>query len=332
MKFGKIKINKGERRKVFLDVGALYDYTNLSIPIEVIRGDKEGPVMFVSAAIHGDEINGVEIIKRLLHFLKNKKIKGTLIVVPVVNVFGFNLKSRYLPDRRDLNRSFPGSKKGSLAKRLAYVFMKQVVEKCTHGIDFHTGSVHRSNLPQIRACLDHEETKKLALLFKAPVVINSNLRDGSLRDAARKKNICMLLFEGGQALRFEEDVIKVGLKGCISVMRAIGMLPKLKKTILTKKNKDAFIAKGSFWVRAGRSGSFRAMKKLGDTVSPGETLAIVSDTFGENEFEIKIDESGIIIGISDLPLVNRGDAMFHVATFKNTKRVRKAIDRIDEIN
>lgn len=329
MKFGNIKVNRGERQKIFLDVGALYDYTNLSIPIEVIRGKKDGPVLFVSAAIHGDEINGVEIIKRLLHFLKRKKINGTLIVVPVVNVFGFNLKSRYLPDRRDLNRSFPGSKKGSLAKRLAYVFMKQVVEKCTHGIDFHTGSLHRSNLPQIRACLDHEETKKLALLFKAPVVINSNLRDGSLREAARKKNISMLLFEGGQALRFEEDVIKVGLKGCISVMRAIGMLPKLK---LTKKIKDAFIAKDSFWIRAGRSGSFRVLKKLGDTVATGETIAIVSDTFGENEFEIKTDESGIIIGISDVPLVNRGDAMFHIATFKNTKKVRQAIDRIDEIN
>ncbi|MCI5072721.1 succinylglutamate desuccinylase/aspartoacylase family protein [bacterium] len=331
MKFGKEKVNKGECKTIHLDVGALYDYTNLSIPIEVIRGKKDGPVLFVSAAIHGDEINGVEIIKRLLQYLKTKTISGSLIIVPVVNVFGFNAKSRYLPDRRDLNRSFPGSKKGSLARRIAYIFMKQVVEKCTHGIDLHTGSLHRSNLPQIRACLDHDETRRLASVFNAPVIIDSSLRDGSLREAARKKNISMLLFEGGQALRFEEDVIRVGLKGCIAVMRDIGMLRKSKKSDV-KRHKKAYIAKDSFWLRAGRSGSFRTLKKLGETVSVGETLAVISDTFGNHEYEVKTDENGIIIGISNIPLVNRGDAMFHIATFENVSKVRKAIDRIEDIN
>ena len=195
-------IKPGERKKIFLRIAALYDYTDISIPIEVIRGKVDGPILFISAAIHGDEINGVEIVKRVLKRVSIDKLKGTLIAIPIVNVFGFNNLSRYLPDRRDLNRSFPGQKNGSLASRLASIFMKEIVHKCTHGIDLHTGAVHRTNLPQIRACLDDAATKTLAKSFGVPVVIDSTLRDGSLREAARRKGIPMLLFEGGEALRF----------------------------------------------------------------------------------------------------------------------------------
>jgi predicted deacylase len=195
---GGVKIKRGERVKIQLDYAALYDYTKLTIPVEVIRGKEKGPVLFISAAIHGDELNGIEIIRTLSKKKFLKRLKGTLILVPIVNVFGFHNQSRYLPDRRDLNRSFPGSKSGSLASRLAYIFMKEIVSKCTHGIDLHTGAIHRTNLPQIRACLDDLKTKELAEGFGAPVVINSNLRDGSLREAARRKKVSMLLFEGGE--------------------------------------------------------------------------------------------------------------------------------------
>ncbi|MFZ8934673.1 MAG: succinylglutamate desuccinylase/aspartoacylase family protein, partial [Bacteriovoracaceae bacterium] len=229
---GKEKVLRGQRKKVLVESAALYDYTKLNIPIEVVRGNSKGPVLFISAAIHGDEINGTEIIRRILKRVKIKNLCGTLIAIPVVNVFGFNNKSRYLPDRRDLNRSFPGNSKGSLAGRLAKIFMTEVVSNCSHGIDLHTGSIHRTNLPQIRACLDDENTKILAEGFGVPVIINSKLRDGSLREAARKKNVSMLLFEGGQALRFEENIIRVGLRGCFSVMKSIGMIkskPSFKK-------------------------------------------------------------------------------------------------------
>ena len=327
LKIGTEKIRLGERKKFQLEVGSLYAQTKLNIPIEVIRGKEDGPTLFISAAIHGDEINGVEILKRLLQRPVLNRLKGTLIAVPVVNVFGFNNKSRYLPDRRDLNRSFPGSSKGSLASRLAYIFTKEIVNKCTHGIDLHTGAIHRSNLSQIRACLDDPITNDIAKQFGVPVLINSQLRDGSLREAARKKNVKMLLFEGGEALRFNENVIKSGLNGCLSVMRYIGMLPPVRSSsALEKRQAKAYVAKDSFWVRAGHSGSFRSRKKLGDSVVKGDILAVISDPFGAQSVNIVAPEEGIVVGKSTIPLVNRGDAVFHVATFRNVKKVKTELD------
>lgn len=316
----------GERKNVLLRTASLYDRTGLSIPIEVIRGKLDGPTLFISAAIHGDEINGVEIIKRLLARKALKRLRGTLILAPIVNVFGFNNKSRYLPDRRDLNRSFPGSKTGSLASRVANIFMKEVVSKCTHGIDLHTGAIHRANLPQIRACLDDAETKKLATKFGVPVVIHAGTRDGSLREAARRKNVKILLYEGGQALRFEEGPIKTGLAGCLSVMKEIGMLPLNQATIPDPSaQKQVFIAKDSFWVRAPSSGSFHAKKRLGSAVKEGDLLATISDPFGGNPTHVVSPYPGIVIGLSKIPLVNAGEAMFHVATFKDVRKVKQAI-------
>ncbi len=326
---GGTKIKRGERIKLQLDCAALYDYTKLTIPVEVIRGVEKGPVLFISAAIHGDELNGIEIIRKLLKKKFLKKIKGTLILVPIVNVFGVLNKSRYLPDRRDLNRSFPGSRNGSLANRLAYIFMKEIVSKCTHGIDLHTAAIHRTNLPQIRACLDDKVTKELAEGFGAPVVINSNLRDGSLREAARRKNVSMLLFEGGEALRFEENIISKGLRGCISVMNKIGMVTDIKPL---KKKSNIFIAKSSFWVRAPRSGIFSVHKKIGANISEGDLLAVISDPFGGESLNIIADEDGILIGAALLPLVNQGDAMFHIATFRDSAKVKRAIEKHNEFD
>jgi len=327
---GKNLIKPGERKVLHLSVASLYDYTQLKIPVEVICGKKAGPTLFISAAIHGDEINGVEIIRRLLNKKFINKLNGTLIAVPIVNVFGFNNRSRYLPDRRDLNRSFPGSKKGSLASNLAHIFMREIVRKCTHGIDLHTGAIHRSNLPQVRACIEDPETLKLAKDFGVPVIIHSATRDGSLREAARKKKIPMLLFEGGEALRFEENIIKSGVNGCISVMKNIGMLDSLVKTSLPKPpKKKTFIATDSTWERAPHSGCLSFKKKIGDYVKVGDILAIISDPFGTNKHAITSQNSGIIIGITKIPLVNKGDAVFHTATFTNSSKVKHAIDLSD---
>jgi predicted deacylase len=324
-------IMPGERKLVQIDVAGLFDYTRISIPVEVIRGKEDGPVLFISAAIHGDEINGTEIINRILNRKIFKNIKGTLIAVPIVNVFGFNTLSRYLPGRRDLNRSFPGSSNGALASQLAKIFMKEVVLKCTHGIDLHTAAIHRSNLPQIRACLDDKETELLAKDFGVPVILHSQLRDGSLREAARQKNIPILLFEGGEALRFDEEVIRSGVKGCVSVMRKIGMLsaPVLKKSV--KRKARTYIAKGSSWIRAPHSGSFILKKKLGAHVAAGDVLAVISDPFGRKKVEVVADEDGIIIGKSTLPLVHKGDAMFHIAVFSDSARVKNALNLYDEL-
>ena len=182
---GETEVKPGERASVSLPVADLYTSTSLSMPVKVICGRQAGPVMFVSAAIHGDELNGVEIIRRLLKRKVLRSLRGTLLAVPIVNVHGFLDQSRYLPDRRDLNRSFPGSPKGSIAARLANTFMREIVSKAEVGIDLHTGAINRSNLPQIRANLDDERTLDISKAFGAPVIVNSEIRDGSLRECAQ---------------------------------------------------------------------------------------------------------------------------------------------------
>jgi predicted deacylase len=316
-----VEVPLGHRRKIDISVAKLYDFTGMNVPVEVVRGAEDGPVLFVCAAIHGDEINGVEIVKRLLNHPTLRRIKGTLIAVPIVNVFGFNTKSRYLPDRRDLNRSFPGNAEGSLASQLAHMFLTEIVSKSTHGIDLHTGAIHRSNLPQLRGAMDDPETRRLANAFNVPVIINSASRDGSLRDAARERGIPILLYEGGEALRFNEQVIRVGLQGVLSVMQTIGMLPP---TLHRDRRYTPFMARSSYWTRAPHSGTLLPRRNLGDMVEKGELLGMVSDPFGEHRFPLHASHDGIIVGQTMLPLVNDGDACFHIATNEEGKQLLEA--------
>jgi hypothetical protein len=294
----------------------------MNVPVQVIRGLKDGPTVFLSAAIHGDEINGVEIIREVMANISRRKIAGTVIAIPVVNVFGFNTGSRYLPDRRDLNRSFPGNLKGSLASRLAHVFMKEIVSKCTHGIDFHTGAIHRSNYPQIRADLSEKKTIEFAKAFGAPITIDSQMRDGSLREAARKKGVLTLLFEGGQALRFENRVIRIGKLGCLSALKKIGVLPLAKASV---SRDGTIIAKGSYWVRSPAGGTFKFKVKLGDFIGQNELIGEISDPFGSYKKPVFSQEKGYIVGINHLPLVTLGEALAHIATLDRTRKKRMSL-------
>jgi len=328
-----IEIKPGERKRINIDMGSIYDFTDVKMPIEVIRGKKDGPTLFVSSTIHGDEINGIEIARRLLNHKDLKTICGTLIVIPIVNIFGFNDRSRYLPDRRDLNRCFPGIKNGSLASQLAYKFMREIVLKSDYGIDLHTGSFNRRNYPQIRADLSDKRTLKMAQAFGAPVVVNSNLRDGSLRAAVVSENIPMILFEAGEALRFDESSIKTGVDGILRVMKQIGMIKPDQKHRIAK----TFIAQSSSWLRAPKSGINIPKIKLGSFVKKGDVISEITNPFGDRKTIIKAHESGIIIGISLLPLVNKGDALFHIATEKMKKNpdlisINDYYENIDPIN
>ena len=320
-------IKPGTYTTIDLPAGRLYTHAPMTIPVHVIRGKLSGPRLFVSAAIHGDEINGVEIIRRLLKLPALKRLRGTVIAVPIVNIHGLISHSRYLPDRRDLNRSFPGSVQGSLAARIANLFMQEIVCKSTHGIDLHTGAIHRSNLPQIRANLDDEETNKLAHAFGVPVIISSNLRDGSLRAASAEYGIPMLLYEAGEALRFDEVSIRAGVNGIVNVMRTLEMLPPSRSK--PKKQTDPVVARSSSWVRAPDSGILRAMVALGSRVKKDTLLGMVADPFGEREARITSTFSGIVIGRTNLPLVNEGDALFHIARFEH---VHEAAIKVDEFH
>jgi predicted deacylase len=260
---GDRSVPPGQRELVELPLPRLYTHTPMTMPVHVVHGRRDGPRLFVSAAIHGDELNGVEIIRRLLGYKRLENLRGTLVAVPIVNAYGVLNHSRYLPDRRDLNRSFPGSDTGSMAARLAHVFMSEIVARCSHGIDLHTGAIHRDNLPQVRANLDDDETNRLAHLFGVPVLLDSSLRDGSLREAAAEHGVPMLLYEAGEALRLDEVSVRAGVRGVINVMRAIGMLPALKKQ---KPPPEPFVARSSLWLRAPESGLFRTLVPLGAKV------------------------------------------------------------------
>lgn len=304
----------------------LYMHTSLSMPVQVIRGHRTGPTIFISAAVHGDEINGVEIIRRLVKSKALKGMKGTLITVPVVNVYGFLNQSRYLPDRRDLNRCFPGSNQGSLAGRLANLFITEVAQYCTHGIDLHTAAIHRDNLPQIRADLSNPDIEVLANAFNAPVVVNSGLIEGSLRHACQELDVPVIVYEAGEALRLDELAIRAGLKGVLSVMRSIGMLsPSRKKA---KKVSEPFIARSSTWVRAPQSGMFRMLVPMGAKVNKDDLLGVVAVPYGDDnsEAEVIASCSGIIIGRTNMPLVNEGEALFHIARFNQPDEVADNVE------
>lgn len=321
---GGVNVAPGERAYIDLPIADLYTHTPMTMPVQVINGKRAGPTLFVSAAIHGDELNGVEIIRRLLAQKSLKSLRGCLIAVPIVNVHGFLDQSRYLPDRRDLNRSFPGSATGSVAARLAYIFANEIIRQADFGVDMHTGAVHRSNLPQIRANLDDEQTLTLAKAFNVPVLINAPIRDGSLRGYAAEEGIPTLLYEAGEALRFDEVSIRAGLRGLLSVMRQLQMLPERKAKALQI---EPLIAASTSWVRAPSSGIVRLRVKLGQRVDIGQTIATISDPLGEAVQKLEARFSGIVIGQTNLPLAYEGDALIHVARFDS---VEQAENRVDE--
>lgn len=319
-------IKAGERKTVSIPLSRLSDHTRINLKTHVIHSKKDGPVIFVSAAIHGDEIIGVEIIRRLASLKTLNRLRGTLIFVPVVNAYGFVALSRYLPDRRDLNRSFPGSEKGSLASQLAHTFMTEIVARSQYGIDLHSGAVHRANLPQIRADLDDDEVEEMAKAFGASIMLNANLRDGSLRSSACDHGCKILLYEAGEALRFDEVAVRVGVNGVLGVLRHIGMLAPSKSG---SAKAEPVRSNSSHWLRAPIGGLMRARKKLGDRVKTGETIAFISDPLGFEEEAVTARTAGVIIGRSNLPVVNRGDALFHVAKVDSLSMAGKAVESVE---
>lgn len=307
---GGVQVPAGTRRTIDLPVSSLSDHTPVSMAVHVVNGRRPGPVMFVSAAIHGDEVIGVEIVRRLLRAPNLDRMAGTLLAVPIVNTFGFLNHSRYLPDRRDLNRCFPGSAEGSLGARLAHIFLSQIVKRSDFGIDLHSAAVQRSNLPQIRLTPGNTRLEHLAQAFGAPVMLHSKLRDGSLRMAAETAGVDVLLYEAGEGLRFDELAARSGLSGILRVMQVLGMIgskgvPRLRARPVTCTR--------SSWYRAPAGGLLRAYRGIGDLVEPGMMLGAVSDPFGVAEVEITAQSNGIIVGRSNMPVVNEGDALFHVA-------------------
>lgn len=300
----------GTRQSLEIPVGRLPTQTPLSLPVEVINGSEPGPRLWVSAALHGDEVNGVEIVREVLERIDPLKLRGAVVAVPIVNVFGFLNGSRYLPDRRDLNRSFPGSKTGSLAARLARLFLDEIVAVCTHGIDLHTAAEGRYNHPHIRGNLNDPETRRIAEAFGAPVMMSASAPTGSLRHVAAARGIPILLFEGGEAKRFDRYPVAVGVEGTLRVMDALEMRSHVPGPI----NNESLESKNSKWVRAKRAGILRLNVESGDYVERRQLLGTIGDVYERTVTKVIAPFDGIILSHVTHPLVHQGDALVHIGS------------------
>lgn len=331
LRVGGVLLKRGQRRRLEIPVARLPTGTALSLPVTVLRGKYAGPTVFLSGAIHGDEINGTEIITRVVKRVSASSLHGALITVPIVNVYGFIQRSRYLPDRRDLNRSFPGSPNGSLASRLAHLFLEELVSKCSHGIDFHTGALHRTNLPHVRAALNDPESRGLAEAFAAPLMFDSPRIKGSLRAEAFRRKMPILVFEGGQPLEFDESVIEVGVAGTLRVLSALGMIEPASATTTRRRSPEA---KTTRWLRAGRSGILHLETSLGDKVAEGEVLAWINDPFSGRRRSITAPFAGVVFALTTVPMVYQGDAVLRLAQVRATKarKVSSAAKKVQKIS
>lgn len=313
---------RGERGFVELPFGRSIMHSDLCFGVHVFRGRKPGPRLLVCAGVHGDEINGVEIARRLISSPPIKALRGDLIVAPIVNVPAFVARQRYLPDRRDLNRLFPGSPEGSHGARCAHVFVTEVASKCSHIIDLHTASNNRTNLPQIRIDFGLGGNREFGGAFAAPVVVNSTSPAGSLRAALTDLGKPTAVYEAGAEMTLDMPAVRFGLRGVKGVMRFLEMLPPSKAK--SAKTRTAFCKKSS-WLRAPTGGIFRAQAPLGRAVGPGEAIGVIADPFSSHETPVFPTQEGIIIGRTNAPLVDEGDALFHIANHRDAESAEQGI-------
>jgi predicted deacylase len=306
-----IKINgcsiaPGEQKQIELNIARLPTHTNIDLPIHIYRSEQEGPVLLLTGGLHGDEINGVEILRRMIHHDQLIPDIGTVIAIPLVNTYGFIQNIRGLPDGKDINRSFPGTESGSLASLMAHTLVNQILPHVDYGIDFHTGGDARANYPQIRCEWKLETNREIAKAFSPPIIVDSSVIDETFRKAAQDEDTPILVYEGGETLRFNEFVIEEGINGTLRLMEHLGM------THEGPDNQETEIYDTSPWIRAHYGGLFQHKAQLGDHVSEGQLLGYISDPYGELWAEVKSPEKGRIVGLNNAPVVYKGDALVHI--------------------
>lgn len=307
MKIAGNEIPKGETTHIDVNIARLPSGTSIDIPILVHRSKNPGPCLLLIAGMHGDEINGVEIMRRIIKEKYHKVDSGMVICIPIINIYGFINFSRDVPDGKDINRSFPGSRIGSLASQVAHFLISEIIPFIDYGIDFHTGGARINNFPQIRVEASDEENLKLAQVFNTHFIINSSLRNGSLRKEAFKLGKRILVYEGGESLRLRKNAIDEGISGMLRVMKHLGM----RSDAPVAMNPSRIIEK-STWIRAKSAGLHFAHYRNGSAVEAKALVGTVSDPYGNYEVKIRTPSAGFIIGINNNPVVNRGDALFHL--------------------
>jgi predicted deacylase len=301
------EIKPGEFKEININIARLPSHTQIDTPIYVSRALQDGPTLALTAGMHGDEINGMEIVRRILDGGLNRTKRGTVVCMPITNVYGFLNFSRDVPDGKDVNRSFPGSKNGSLASRVAYNLTHQIIPYIDYGIDFHTGGSMRTNYPQVRAMLNNETNLELAHAFSAPFTIDSSFRPNSLRKEASKKGKNIIVYEAGESLRFDQHGIEEGINGTLRLMRHLKMVdwaPEIKE--------ENRIIWSSSWIRAKHAGLFQPAVQCGQLIHKGEWVGTITDPFGEFKEQVKASETAYVIGLNNSPVVNAGDALMHL--------------------
>jgi uncharacterized protein len=304
-----VVVAPGERRDLAPAASESYTGDRTTLPLAVVNGRHEGPRVFVTAAVHGDELNGIAVCRELLDHIDPATLRGTLVVVPIVNVLGVQFGSRYLPDRRDLNRCFPGSHSGSMAARIARLLLDEVIVGSDVGIDLHTAANHRTNVPQIRVSASDARARTLAIGFGAPFVLDAPMRPGSLREAATERGVSVLTFEGGQPLRFDDDAIDVGRRGVLRVLHRLDMIDRSPDP----SDPAPMVLHASRWLRAARGGILQLHVSAGDRVQPGDPLWTTVSPLGAERASVEAEEPGYVIGATTLPLVQPGQALLHIA-------------------
>jgi predicted deacylase len=315
------EIKPGEFKEIDINIARLPSHTVIDTPIYVSRALEDGPVLALMAGMHGDEINGMEIVRRILDGGLHQVKRGTVVCMPITNVYGFLNFSRDVPDGKDVNRSFPGSKSGSLASRVAYNLTHQIIPFIDYGIDFHTGGAMRTNYPQVRAMLNDEINLELANAFHAPFTIDSPFRPSSLRKEASKKGKKIIVYEGGESLRFDTQSIEEGMAGTLRLMRHLKMIDWAPEP-----NEENRIIWSSSWIRAKYAGLFQTNVQCGQLVHKGEWVGTITDPFGEFKEHVKSKETAYVIGLNNIPVVNAGDALMHLGMDNVCKIANKGGD------
>ena len=307
----------GESKTIEVEIAKLHTMTKLKIPVIIERSKIAGPTVLFSACLHGDEINGTEIVRQIIRKKINKPKRGTIICIPIINIFGFLNQTREFPDKRDLNRVFPGSKNGSLASRFAHFLVSEIIPNVDYAVDFHAGGASRFNAPQIRIVPNNSELKELASVFNSPFTLYSKNIQGSFRNACTKLGVKMLLFEGGKSLDLNNMITQDGINGSKRFLQHLNMLNPINDVVF-KESETIFIEKSS-WIRANFSGMFHGLVAIGSYVKKGEVLAMISDPFGKVEHKLKAPNDGYIINVNDASIVYQGDAVFHISTHLESK-------------
>lgn len=302
------KIGRGEYQEIQLEIAKLPTHTSIDLPVHVYSGKEDGPVLLLTGGLHGDEVNGIEIVRRMVYDQMLMPQKGSVIAIPLVNVYGFIQNVRGVPDGKDINRSFPGVKGGSLARLLAYTLMNKIIPQVDYGIDFHSGGAVRANYPQIRCSQKNDKSMELAQAFAPPIIVNSSLIDKSFRKAAHKKGKSILIFETGESTRFDETGIEEGINGTQRLMNYLGM-----RSGIDEPDHQTEFYKKSTWKRARYAGLFQSKVKLGDVVNKGNLLGYITDPYGEEAFKVNAQKAGRVIGLNYGPVVHKGDALLHLA-------------------